>query len=372
MVAGLLFVSACTVGSSSPTTIVESGIPTLKTAASFDVVGIDQAAHRLYAADRTDSGVDVFDVSTPPATYLRSITLPASPNGIAVAPDLGRVFAGMSNGSLAIIDTTTGTVIKQVPTGGKSVDLIDYSSDQHQVFASNGSEGTIASIDARAGAVTAVFQVGYALEQPRFDPADRMLYVTSPDAGAVFQLDPTTGKIKNKLPVGGCLPHGLAINPKLKQAMIACPSSIFRMNLANPSDAELFTDVTGGDIMTYDATVDRFFAAVPSTGRSSASVVGLFGGNPIAYVTSVNTGAGGNSAAYDESNGVVYTPDTRAGKAGLAGFKLPSGEPSFSVSPLAVAELAGVLAVIMLIMFVVGRLADPVRRPAPLPSRRRV
>ena len=351
---------------------MESGVPTLKTAASIDVIEIDQAAHRLYAADRTDSGVDVFDVSTAPATYVRTIPLPASPNGIAVAPDLGQVFVGMSNGSVAIVNTTTGTVVKEVPTGAKSVDLIDYSADQHQVYASNGTEGTIASVDAKTGTVSAVFKVGFALEQPRFNPADKMLYVTSPDAGAMFQLDPTTGAIKKKLSVGSCLPHGLAINPKLNQAMIACPSSVVRMNLRNPADAEVFPDVQGGDIVTYDATVDRFFVAAPSAKRVSDSVVGLFGGNPIAHITSVTTAAGGNSAAYEESTGVVYTPDIRPGKAGLTSFKLPNGEPSFTVSNSAIAELAGVLAVIVLAMFVIGRLADPIRRPAPLPRRRRV
>src|SRR5579864_7755911 len=76
--------------------------------ASFDVVEIDQANHRLYAADRA-GGIDVFDVSSPHGKYLQEISLPASPNCLALAPDLGRLFAGLADGTVAIIDVNPGS-----------------------------------------------------------------------------------------------------------------------------------------------------------------------------------------------------------------------------------------------------------------------
>ena len=336
--------------------------------ASFDVVEMDQAAQRLYAADRTDHGIDIFDTSVAPARYLKTITLHASPNGLAVAPDLQRVFAGMSNGALAIVDTnpasrTADTVVKEVPTGGKSVDLIDYSSALHIVFASNGEAGSIAGVDATTGAVKKHFAIGHPLEQPRFNPADGMLYVTSPDADALFKVDPGTAVIKSTIKLDKCVPYGLAINPKLDQALIACRKFVIRQSLRNTADTEAFGQVTGGDTVTYDAVADRFLVAAPAPAATSA--VGLFGGSPIAYLASVTTGAGGNSAAYDNVNHLVYTPDTRSGRAGLAGFEPPHGGVDVASQLPSIGILAIVLAVVTLLLVWVARWADPVHRPAP-------
>src|SRR5207248_11152924 len=61
---------------------------------SFDIMEIDQDAHLLYVADRTDSGVDLFDVSTPTAKYLRTIDTGSPPNGLSLAKNVNKVFTG--------------------------------------------------------------------------------------------------------------------------------------------------------------------------------------------------------------------------------------------------------------------------------------
>ncbi|HYM97019.1 MAG TPA: hypothetical protein VET26_06955, partial [Candidatus Sulfotelmatobacter sp.] len=195
----LLLLAACRVA--PDIRISNTTIPTLKgQAASFDNIDVDQKAHRLYVADRTDLGVDVFDIKSAQPTFVTTVGLPASPNGLAVAPDLQRVFAGLSDGSVAIIETeaTTPTFLRAVQTGGKEADLLDYAAAGHQVFASNGIDDTITMLDGSSGAVTNHLKVGYALEQPRYNSADGLLYVTSPDAGALFALDPNSGAIRKK------------------------------------------------------------------------------------------------------------------------------------------------------------------------------
>ena len=364
LLAAVLTVAAC---GGPPVRISHVLVPSLKhNVASFDVVDIDQHAQRLYAADRTDSGVDVFDTSSVPATYLKTIAMPAEPSGMAIAPDLGLAFAGLADGSVAIIDTSNDTLVKAVPTGAKGIDLMDYAPSSQTVYASSAGEGTIASVDARSATLSKVIKVGYALEQPRFNPADGLLYATSPGAGALFRIDPATGKIKDKLALGGCSPTGLAINPRLDQALIACSSWLIRMNLRNPSDVKGFTQVGGGDVISYDAAIDRFLVAAPGMRPSE---VALFGGDPVDYVSAVVTHGFGNSAAYDEKNGMVYTPDVMPGSAGLDAFNAPSGAFAFSIPGSTLAMFGGVIGVAVLLLFVIGRLADPVRKPVPLAPR---
>jgi len=372
LILGLSLISACAQVDGQATKIANTPVPGITSQTpSMDAIEIDQVGHRLYAADRSNQGVDVFDISAGSATYLETIAMPAGPNGLALAPDLSRLFVGVGNGSVVFVDIhakspTFNKVINEVKTGAKSADLLDYSATRHVVYASNGVEGTITSIDSGTGEVKGKFKVGFALEQPRFDPADGMLYVTSPDAGSLFRLDPNDGTVKKKQTLAGCQPMGLAINPKSNQALISCSKAVLSYDLSHDK-SEQFSQQPGGDIVTYDARVDRFFVGAPF--KPSKGAVAIFGGTPIAYITTVVTGAGGKSAAYDEAGDIVYTPDTRPNKAGLASFKMPAGGPG-EMPPLSTLIPFGVLlAVIVFFFAIVGRNADPIRRPEPAPSR---
>jgi hypothetical protein len=195
-----------------------------------------------------------------------------------------------------------------------------------------------------------------------------MLYVTSPDAGALFRIDPKTGKIKDKMALAGCLPTGLAINPKSDQALIACTTNVMSLDLRT-GKSESFGQVAGGDVVSYSAKGDRFLVASPQKMRDSA--IAIFGGDPIAYVTSVVTDAHGKSAAYDETNDVIYTPDIRPNKAGLSSFRTPAGNSSLPSLLPSLGIFLLLLVAIGIVFFFVGRAADPIRRPEPvvLPKR---
>jgi hypothetical protein len=371
LAAGAALISAC---GDSGVAITNTAIPAaVGKTASIDVIDIDQTAHLLYAADRTDQGVDVFDISTPRARYLQTIAMPASPNGLAIAPDLARLFVGVSNGSIVIVNISTsstayGSVISVVKTGGNSVDLLDYGAARQRVYAANASQGKLVSIDPSTGAIMATFTLGKVfLEQPRFDPADGMVYVTSPDADTLYRIDPSTGVLKDKFLLNGCKPVGLAINPTTNKALMACHKNTLAFDLGAGKIIGTFA-LGNSDIVTYDARVDRFFVASLPHAQTPGSV-GIFGGNPISYISSAVTNISGNSAVYDETNKVVYTPDVQAKKATLAGFAMPVPPSGWQAVvnigwPYALILLGGILLFVFLM-----RSADPIRRPVPAPRR---
>ena len=372
LIVGLFLISACGQLDAPATKIASTPVPGITTQTpSMDAIEIDQTAHRLYTADRSNQGVDIFDISAPAAKYLQTIAMPAGPNGLALAPDLSRLFVGVGNGSVVVVDTNptspkANQVINEIQTGAKSVDLIDYSAARHLVYASNGVAGSLTVVDSGTGEIKGQFKVGFALEQPRFDPADGMLYITSPDADALFRIDPNDGAVKKKMSLGGCQPTGFAINPKSNQGVIACRNSILSFDL-HSDKSEKFLQQPGGDIVSYDAKADRFLVGAPF--KPGKGAVGILGSNPIVYITTVVTGALGKSAAYDETNDVVYTPDNRPNKAGLASFKMPAGGPG-EMPPLSALIPFGVLlAAIALFFVILGRNADPIRRPEPAPRR---
>lgn len=362
---GAVLAAACNV---ADTQLTNTPVPSLSgKPASFDVIQIDQQNHRLYVSDRTDKGIDVFDISSARAKFLETIAMPSSPNGLAIAPDLGRLFVGTS-GSVVIIDIdpsspTRGATIKEVVTSS-ATDLLDYAAAGHVLFAGSG-EGSITSIDAATGQVKGQFNVGQPLEQPRFNPADGMLYVTGPGTDNLLRIDPNDGTIGTKIALPKCQPGGLAINPRSNQALVSCIKSVMSVDLRT-GKTQVFDKAPAGDVVSYDAKVDRFFVASPK--NKPASVVGIFGGTPIAYITSVETSALGHSAAYDETNSRVYTPDQRVNKAGLISFRLASPDdlsPSFLVS---IAIITILVVVIGLVLVLVARSADPIRRRVATPK----
>ena len=361
--AAALLIAGCGGGIS----ITSTSIPTITgKLANFDVIEIDQANHRLYVADRTDQGVDVFDVSGSRARFMSTIPLTSSPNGLAVAPDLARLFVGTGSGSVLVFDINndSNALVAEVKTGKGEVDLLDYGVSRQRLYAANGADGSITSIDTTTNAIAANFKIGSdALEQPRFDAGDGMVYVTSPTADALFRIDPNNGAFKG-FPLGGCKPRGLAINPKANQALIVCSTFVLAWDLSAGKSIASFHQVVGGDVVTYSAKVDRFFVASPHL--TQANVVGIFGGNPIDYITSVGTGAHGNAAVLDEAHGVVYTPNPQPKRSGIAGFELaatPQPVPRWVEQGLTIGVPAGLLILFVLLFLFISRSADPARRP---------
>ncbi|GAC1673022.1 MAG: hypothetical protein PVS3B2_15050 [Candidatus Dormibacteraceae bacterium] len=362
-----LLISAC--GASEPEA-ANTPVPTLNgQAGNFDNIEIDQGNHRLYVADRTDQGIDVFDISQPKAKFIKTIALSSRPNGLAISSDY-RLYAGTEGGTVAVIDinrnsTNVHAVVAEVKTGS-GVDLLDYNGPKHMLLA-GGANGSITSIDTLTNEIQGTFKVGSALEQPRFNPADGLVYVTSPEADALIQIDPADGTIKNKFPLGGCSPTGLAINPKLNAAVIACKSFVLALDIKTGKTAT-FDQVVGGDIVTYNGKVDRFLVASPH--KAHRSVIGMFGGNPVGYIASVAAPGRGNSAALDETNDVIYSPDTRSNQSGIAGSPRPSSLQGSS--PASVAIYAAMILAIAVVFWFVMRLGDPIQRhpsvPAPTPE----
>jgi hypothetical protein len=334
---------------------------------NFDDIEIDQAMHRLYVADRTDTGIDVFDVSGPTARFLKTITLPAAPNGLAVAPDLGVLFAGTSAGAVEVVDIVAGKVTGEIKTGAQEVDLVDYGEAAQLLFAGTGVDGTLLTIDARSSKVLSTAKIGKPVEQPRYDPADGMVYVSVPELDALVQIDPAHGSIKKTIALGGCIPKGLAINPVSQTAVLACRNSVMAFDLKT-AKSQTFDRAADGDVVQYYPSVDRFF--VTAAHDAVPSVVGMFGGDPVAYLTSVNINGGGNATAYDVTNDLVYTTDPRQGHAGVMSLKLDGSRPvpfwQTVVSTL-LPFLILALIVVPLGLFI-ARSADPVHRKQRAPK----
>src|SRR3989449_3223568 len=237
--------------------------------ASIDIIDIDQETHLLYVTDRTDNGIDVFDISTSSAKYVKTIDTGSGPNGVVVAKNVDKVFAGLNDSNVAIIDIAPGsatlnTVVAKVSTGGKKrADELDYDPKDKKIYVANSDDGIVTVIDATTNKILKKFEnMGDALEQPRYDTADGMMYMTSSDQNAVFQFDPTKDVMVKKFDVGTkCNPNGIAINPTTNQALLGCSSRSANVavvwDLTGGKGVSAFGQDRAGDAVVYSAAVDR-------------------------------------------------------------------------------------------------------------------
>ena len=303
--------------------------------ASIDIIVIDQDAHRLYVADRGTNGVDVFDITTKDAKYVKSIDLGSGANGVVVAKNVNKLFAGLNDSNVAVIDLTTLNVLAKVSTGGKGrADELDYDPKDKKVYIANSGDGFVTVIDGTTNAIIKkIDNLGPALEQPAYNTADGLMYMTSSDQNAVFVFDPVKDVMVRKDTVAVlCNPQGLAINPKTSQAVLGCAigragSSGTALTVAWDLQKGIFTGVFGqvgaGDSVIYSAKTDRFYFGAHVFPHGS--VIGIFSGAPIAFLTNVPTGtfSGAKNLAYDETNNLIYTQDALPGEGSLFSFTPP-------------------------------------------------
>jgi len=315
-------------------THVEIPSITAKTAA-IDIMIVDQQAHLLYVADRTDSGVDVMDVSTPQARYLRTYDVGGSaPNGITLARDQNKLFSGNNDSTISIIDLKTGKILANINTGGRMrADEMDYDSRDKKVYVANSGDGFVTVIDAVSNRVIKkidkISQGG--LEQPRYNPADGFMYLTLSDDNAIAQFDPARDEMVKKFDVGvTCNPQGLAINPRTNQALLGCgnrkkPQTVL-WDIKEGKVISTFDSAGAGDMTLYDAKVDRFFYAASNftSGGNPAPLLAVFSGSPpVRFVGSIPTASGSHSVAFDETNKVIYMQDQKPFDGGLFAVPMP-------------------------------------------------
>lgn len=306
--------------------------------ASIDIIEIDQAAHLMYVTDRTDNGIDIFDVSTPTAKYVKTIDLGSGPNGVSVAKNVNKLFASANDSNVSIIDIDPAspkyqTVLVKLNTGGKMrADEMDYDAKDKKLYVANSDDGIVTVIDAVSNTIIKKFDnLGEALEQPRYNSADGMMYLTGSGGNVIFQFDPTKDVLVKKFDVGPkCSPNGLAINPATNQALLGCsagrpgskdPSFVVLWDLAAGKVLTTFDQVGAGDATFYSPKANVFLYGGSNFNRGG--MMGIFSGNPVKFITNVPTAVGAHGVAFDETNNIVYTQDQLPNEGALFSFPLP-------------------------------------------------
>lgn len=323
-------------------TLTYTGIPPdARMTSSMDGMAIDSTTHLLYVADSTSPttpGIDIFDISTLPARYLRTISTDgAVPNGLLIIPGLQRMYSGDDDGTVDVYDLnpaskTYQTIIASPQMGGtQGADLLDYDPRDNLVLVTNPDDGFMSEVDPTTNKVVRRVSNLDVIEGPTYDPVDGMVYVGAVDDNLLYKINPRTGTVVQRYPFNfPCEPHAIVINPHTNEGLVACADKDELETIAwNFTTGQLIRtfDLAGGsDLAVYDPVSNKFYVA--SSGYSPAEMAVFTGSSPITYLTSVPTSHKSHGVAYDEVHHEIFTFDGLLRQAGLWEFPDPTAHCS--------------------------------------------
>ena len=309
---------------------------------SYDISYIDQKTNQLYLADRSNKGIDIFDLKTSNfvgrvAGFVGFTTGNgnAGPNGVTTANNGTEVWAGDGDSTVKVIDLKTMKIVDTISTGGKKrADEVGYD-PKNQVFivANDADEPPFVTLISTKPGHKIIGKIVFehatdGIEQSQYNPDDGMFYVDIPvldkdkTKGALAVIDPKTAKLVKMIPVDNCIPHGLAIGKQGKM-FLGCNAGGARSGLpgqltvVDARQGKVIAEIKGpggSDESGVNNKIDQYYSALGN--NPGGPVLAVVDAKTNALLQLVPTAPGAHSVAASEFNNRVYVP---------SGNKTPAG-----------------------------------------------
>ena len=274
----------------------------------WDALTMDAPSHRLFVTHGTR--VQVVDVKTD--SVVGEIPNTPGVHGVALASDLGRGFT--SNGrdsSVTMFDLKSLAVLGRIKLDARNPDAIEYDPASKRVFVFNGGSASASVIDPSAGTVVGNVPLGGKPEFAAADGAGRM-YVNLEDSSAVVAFDTRTLKVLGRWPLApGEEPSGLAMDREHRRLFAGCSNK--KLVVLDADNGRVVSVLPIGervDGVAFDAPLGLVFS---SNGDGTLTVIHEDGPDAYTVVENAPTQAGGRTLALDPTTGTVYIPTAEFG-----------------------------------------------------------
>jgi hypothetical protein len=234
------------------------------------------AAHgRFYFADVSNGRVDAF--STQSLRFVGDTPGFTVPSGIT---SVGKtIWVSNGDSTVKVVDPKTLRIRASISTHGKErADELAWDPLDNVVMVGNSSDqppfASFIRVSTRKVVGRLVLRNAAGLEQPVWDPAARLFFVTVPLAkkGEILGVSPTSHRIVRTEDLD-CSPSGIALGPG-QQAAVACDTRALIVDLSRGRIVAQFTTLGGGDQVAYDGGLERYYVTVAShTAAASVAVI---------------------------------------------------------------------------------------------------
>jgi len=308
---------------------------------SFDISFVNQKTQQYFLADRSNKSIDVVDTKT--NKFVGQVTGFVGPvlkpdgkvNSDKSGPDGviafgAQIWAGDGDSTLKIIDIKTMAITDTIATGGSTrLDEMSYApKDQIFIGVNNAEEPPFATVVSTRQGHKVIAKVPFpdatdGAEQPDYNPADGMFYVSIPEVkkdpkkGAVAVIDPKTGKIVKMLSVDNCHPNGLAFGPN-GNFVLGCsvrgkdgmPPIIVVMNAKSGAVVATISDIGGADEVAYSKKNNQYY--IGGSNMPGGGVLGVIDAatNKLVQTIPMKGASTPHSVAVDDNTGHVFVPSS--------------------------------------------------------------
>ncbi len=275
----------------------------------WDYVIPDPPNHRLFIA-RQDR-LMVVDEDT--GKLIGEVTGIQGAHGTALVPATGHGFATSGNDqSVVMFDLKTFKALKRIPAA-EDADAILYDSASNRVFTLNGDAHSSTVIDPRAGTLITNIPLGGKPESGQ--PAgDGKVYANITDNSEVVEIDAKAAKVVRRWPTAPCKqPVSMAIDTAHHRLFSGCRSGV--MAISDYQAGKVVATVpigSGVDGAGFDAATGDAFA---SNASGTLTVIHQDTPNQYRVVENVPTPQGARNMGLDPTNHRVYIVSAKFGPA---------------------------------------------------------
>ena len=299
---------------------------------SFDISFVERSSQTYYLADRSHKAVDFFNAATNDVeSRVTGFVGPstsndtAGPNGIVVVGDQHELWAGDGDSTVKVIDLRSRTIVATISTGGTNrADEMAYDQKDKILVVANDAEIVpfVSFIDTRTRIVVGKVQFPDAtngLEQPVWDPATHLFYLSvprlgaDPTSGGIAVLDPRTRSLVRTRPVTDCEPAGLALGPS-QHLLLGCSgdgiaawqAQLQVMDARTGAIVKVITGIGGADEVWFNPGDKHYYVAARFD--PSGPKLGIIDARTDTLIQTVATATNSHSVAADPINNHIFVP----------------------------------------------------------------
>ena len=271
-------------------------------AGRFDYLTADGANKRLYVSHGTEAVV----IDTAKNAIIGRIADTPGIHGIAVAPELGRVYtSNQGDNTVHVVDAKTLATTMKVETG-VNPDAIMYEPTKKMVWAFNHTGKSATVIDAQSGKVVATVPLSGAVETGQADAGLGKVFVNIEDQNQIEVIDMNSYKVVATYKVAPAVaPTGMALDPKTHRIFVTggdAPTMVM-MDAASGKVVASAAVCSGSDATWIDAGLSRAFASC-SDGHISVLTIK---GDTLKPLQTIETARGARTMTVDPVTHRLYT-----------------------------------------------------------------
>jgi DNA-binding beta-propeller fold protein YncE len=284
---------------------------------SWDYIVPDPPSHRLYIARQTR----VMVVDQDSGKLLAEVTGIQGAHGTAIAENTGHGFATSGNDqSVVMFDLKTFKVLGRIPAA-EDADAILFDAASNRVFTLNGDAHSSTVIDPIKGTLITNIPLG---GKPEYgvSAGDGKVYANLTDTSEVVEIDAKTATVARRWSTAPCKqPVAMAIDKVHHRLFSGCRSGVLTVSDYQAGKVVATVPIGAGvDGAGYDPSSGNVFA---SNADGTLTVIHQDGPDQYHVIDNLSTPVGSRNMGLDPTNHRVFIVSAQFGPAPAGGGRKP-------------------------------------------------